>query len=176
MTKATVKTTAIAIPATDAVNLDVLIAKVIQDSLNLQDNVQKVAVAIMAHAYNYGDYSRAAVLVNGLGTGVRAKALVDWFNRAGLEVDEQNGGFKGWQGKDFIKKHWGRITATKWYDCKPEPIWAGFDLNAELERLIKKAEGAAKKAEQLKQAGKEVPDDAVKIDASLLATLRGLKK
>lgn len=169
------KATAVAVTAAmDSTKLDELIAKVIKQAASVQDQIQKVAVAIMAHAYHCGDYSRAATLVNGLGAGIRAKALIEWFHLAGLTVDEENGGFKGWQGKGFIEKHWERITEKKWYDCKPENVWQGFDLNAELARLIKKAEQANKKAEKLRQEGKELPEDAVKIDAAALTALRGL--
>ncbi|ASZ71974.1 hypothetical protein HOS18_gp28 [Aeromonas phage CF7] len=154
--------------------LDDLIAKVIKASTTLQDQIQKVAIAIMAHAYKHGDYSRANTLVTGLGSGVRRAALVEWFFKAGLKVNETTQAFDGWQGAGFIEKHWERITATKWYDCKPEQVWAGFDLNAELARIIKRAEGANAKAEQLRQAGKEIPQDALKIDAETLSKLRGL--
>lgn len=158
----------------DDAKLDDMIAKVIKASGTLQDQIQKVGIAIMAHAYKHGDYSRATTLVNGLGTGVRKAALVEWFYRAGLKVDEQTDAFIGWQGADFIKKHWDRITETKWYDCKPENVWGGFDLNAELAKLIKRAEQAGKKAEALRQAGKTLPDDAVKLDAETLSKLRGM--
>ncbi|AWH15392.1 hypothetical protein [Aeromonas phage 25AhydR2PP] len=174
-TKTNVKAAAVSvIAAMGADKLDELIAKVIKQAASVQDQIQKVAVAIMAHAYHHGDYSRAATLVNGLGAGIRAKALIEWFHLAGLTVDEDNGGFKGWQGKSFIEKHWERITDKKWYDCKPENVWQGFDLNAELARLVKKAEQANKKAEKLRQDGKELPEDAVKIDAAALTALRSM--
>lgn len=158
----------------DDAKLDDMIAKVIKASGTLQDQIQKVGIAIMAHAYKHGDYSRATTLVNGLGSGVRKAALVEWFYRAGLKVDEQTDAFIGWQGAAFIEKHWARITETKWYDCKPENVWGGFDLNAELAKLIKRAEQAGKKAESLRQAGKAVPEDAVKLDAETLSKLRGM--
>ncbi|AEZ65044.1 hypothetical protein F401_gp19 [Aeromonas phage phiAS7] len=158
----------------DEAAMDKAIEAVAKKSNTLQADVQRVAVGIMAHAYHHGDYSRAATLINALGEGIRKKALIEWFHLAGLTIDEENGGFKGWQGKGFIEKHWARITEKKWWECKPENVWQGFDLNAELARLIKKAEQANKKADKLRQEGKELPEDAVKIDAAALTALRGL--
>lgn len=126
--------------------IDKEIIAVVDASKTLQSRIQELAVGIMLHAYNHGDYTRAQTLVEQLGEGVRRSALVAWFNKAGLDVDEAKG-FVGFN-KKVMEKNWAEVKATAWYAMKPERPFEGFDLKAELERLIKKAEKAMKTASE----------------------------
>ena len=148
--------------------IDTEIKSVVDMSKTLQTRIQELAVGIMLHAYNHGDYSRAQTLVDTLGEGVRRSALVEWFHKAGLDVDEQKG-FVGFN-KDIMVKNWAEVKAAPWYTMKPERPFQGFDMKAELERLIKKAEKAMKTAA-------ETPDvDAalVKVSPEQIKALREL--
>lgn len=125
--------------------LDKAIAAVIDASKGLQDNIQAVAVGIMVHCYKHGDFTRAQTLVDGLGQGVRRAALVEWFHACGLKVDEKEQRFNGFN-KAKMEDKFEKLKSTPWYTLKPERPFMGFDMQAELERLIKKAERAMKTA------------------------------
>lgn len=132
--------------------LDKAIVKVCDASKTLQDDIHEVAVAIMLHTYNHGDYTKAQMLVDGLGKGIRAKGLVAWFDKAGLKVDEQKG-FKGFN-KAVMEKNWDYCKKNRWYSMKPENPFAGFDFAAEVERLLKKAEKAIAKDAETPEDGR----------------------
>ena len=132
--------------------LDKAIVKVCDASKTLQDDIHEVAVAIMLHTYNHGDYTKAQMLVDGLGKGIRAKGLVAWFDKAGLKVDEQKG-FKGFN-KAVMEKNWDYCKKNRWYSMKPENPFAGFDFDAEVKRLLAKAEKAIAKDAETPEDGR----------------------
>lgn len=162
----------IAKPTMTAAALDKAIAGVIDDSMKLQDRIQEVAVAIMLHCYKHNEFQRAQTLVDGLGKGVRRSALVDWFKMAGLKVDEAKGLFNGFN-KAKMEDKWGKCLAEPWHTMKPENPFAGFDLEAELKRLIAKAEKAMKKDAATPETGR-AEDYKMACSADALAQLRKL--
>ena len=155
-----------------AAQLDKAIDKVCVASKTLQSDIHDVAVAIMLHTYNHNDFSRAQTLVDGLGEGVRRTALVEWFQAAGLKVNAEAAKFSGFN-KSKMQDKWDKVKSTPWYTMKPERPFAGFDLMAELERLLSKAEKAAKK-------DAETPEDqraegyTFSCDAAKLAAIRAM--
>lgn len=151
--------------------IDAAVKDVCDRSATLQDDIQTVAVAIMLHAYAHGDYTRAQSLVDGLGKGIRAKALVDWFHKAGLNF-EQDKGFTGFNPAVMVK-NFDFCKENKWYTMKPENPFAGFDLDAELAKLIAKAEKAIKKDSET-PADERPEDYKMNVVAEKLATLRSL--
>lgn len=134
---ATKKVNALADVSIDA--LDKAIAKVIKASTNLQADIQKVAIQIVAHAYKHGDYTRANTLVVGLGDGVRKVALVEWFNKCGMVVEDGASEFTGFN-KKYAEKHFDEMKGTNWWTLKPQKPFSGFDLMAEISRIVKKAD------------------------------------
>lgn len=150
--------------------MDKAIDKVITTSKTLQSDIHDVAVAIMLHCYNHNDFSRAQVLVDGLGEGVRRGALVEWFQAAGLKVNADAAQFSGFNRNKMADK-WDKVKSTPWYTMKPERPFAGFDLMAELERLLGKADKAAKKDKDT-PADQRAADYSFNVDEKLLATLR----
>lgn len=173
MTKATATTKiAIAAPTMNAKALDAAIAGVIDDSMKLQDRIHEVAVAIMLHCYKHNEFLRAQTLVDGLGKGVRRTALVEWFKMAGLKVSQENAQFNGFN-KAKMEDKWGKCLAEPWHTMKPENPFAGFDLDAELARLIAKAEKALKKDGDTPE-GERAEGYVMKLDTEKLATLRKL--
>ena len=54
-------------------NVDQLIATAISSSNTMRKNVQIAAVHVLIHAAQHGDYSKAQILVDGLGDGVNAR-------------------------------------------------------------------------------------------------------
>lgn len=157
-----------------AVDLNKAIDGVVADSKTLQDKIQNVAFGILCHAVKHGDYTMATRLINELADGVRKVALVEYFVLAGLKINEEGDGFSYWAGADFIKNKAEELKTTMWWTLKPANPYKGFDLKAELARLLKKAENEAKKAEKFKQAGDADSAELVKIDVEMLASLKAL--
>ena len=135
-------------------------------SQTLRNQAQICAVAIVEHTVKTGDWTKANDLVDALGKGVNQKAMVEFFVQTlGLVVDEENKCFGSRDKKHTIKV--ADAKALMWFDLKQSNPFAGFDLNEELIKLLKKAE----------KAGKLTGDDADKviINAETLTKLRALQ-
>lgn len=156
----------------DAAAIDKAMANVIAQSMGLQDAIQEVAVAIMLHTYHHNDFSRAQSLVDGLGKGVRRVALVEWFKMAGLKVDIKTEKFNGFN-RQKMEDKWAKCKAEPWFTFKPERPFAGFDLQAELERLLSRAEKASEKNAATPEA-ERAEDYKFSLDATKLAALRAM--
>lgn len=167
MTTKTTKATVKGFATVEA--LDKAIDAVISKSQSLQSDIQKVAIGIVAHAYKHGDYTRANTLVNGLGEGVRRTALVEWFHRCGMDISEADQCFVGFN-KKVCEKRFEEMKGTSWWALKPERPFDGFDLQAELARLLKRAERVL--AEEGKRSKEE--NELVKISPEMLVQLRTL--
>ena len=129
--------------------------------------VQVAAVAILIHAEKCGDYSKANTLIEGL-VGLNQAALVEFFVQfGGLTVSEGAKKFDGWNGKSAVKVEEGK--GVMWYDLKKQNPWAGFNLKAEMLKLVKKADNAIEKAE-----GAPEYESIVHIDSLVLGELRRL--
>lgn len=150
--------------------VDQLIGDAIRAAGNVSKKVQLAAVAVLTHAKEHGDYSKAKTLVDGLASAksVRADSLVAWFIVfGGLKVDQAkpSDGFIGWQGADAIDLK--GAEATMWDTVKKAPSpYRGFNLQAEIVKLITRADAAAA----------IIGDDSAKvsIDAEKLAALRAM--
>ncbi len=127
-------------------------------------SVQKAAVQVLVHAYHHGDYSKAQALVEALGNGINGRALVEWFCQfGGLRINES--GFCGWRGAQHIADNLIAAKAQPWWMCKQQNPWGGFDLQSQLERLLKQAQKAVDRA-----AGD--PDLADKVQLSVDADIK----
>ena len=127
-------------------SVDQLISAAINSSNTMRKNVQIAAVHILIHAAKCGDYSKAQTLVDGLGQGVNARGLVEWFIKfGGLTVSEDATGFDGWQGKDYIKKNLDDAKSKMWFEFKPQNPYAGFNIVESVTKTIKSAEKALTK-------------------------------
>lgn len=124
--------------------VDQLIAEAIRSAGKAGRAIQIAAVAILAHAREHGDYSKATVLVDGLSSGkaVRADSLVAWFIQfGGLKVDPESKGFTGWSGAEKIDLE--GAAKTPWESVKKAPSpYRGFVLKAEILKLLTRAEAA----------------------------------
>ena len=127
--------------------------------------IQTAAVETLRHAEKHGDYSKADALVNGLPASVRKDSLVAWFGKfGGLSISDN--GFMGWKGAEYVRENFQAAKDTPWDSVKkaPDP-WKGFDLKAELSRVLAKAN-----TEMKKHAG----DVDLRVDPDMLAALAAL--
>lgn len=120
--------------------------------------IHDALVEIGVHAYNTGDYTEFTRLVEGV-SGVNTQAIVLWGQRyLGLTFNGQ--GVTGWSGKNAIKLNDSSTEkggkSVKWWTLKPMNAYAGFDLNARLEKLIADADRATQKAANDDEAAKLV--------------------
>ncbi len=125
--------------------LDRLIELCVEAAGTMRDRVQNCAFNILQHAEKHGDYTRAQILVDGLGEGVNGKALVEYFVRfGGLIVDTEEGGFNGWHTAQFIRDNVEAAKATMWYTLKPINAWQGYSAELALVKFVKENQTAKK--------------------------------
>lgn len=160
--------------AKDTASLNKIINSAISSATTMKNKVQLAVVAIIKHTHDNGDYTGFDKLVTGLGNGVNVNALVEYIcTFTGLVVDEENKCFTGKVDKKFILAQFPTAKAKMWYDFKPQNPWVGFDLNAELDKLTKKAV----KAQERKAKANEADKDAeVVVDKEQLAKVVALLK
>lgn len=134
----------------DGDDLNKMVQNAIESALTMKKRVQVAAVAILFHAESCGDYTQATVLVDGLGDGINGKALIEFFVKfGGLTVDEENGGFNGWSGKEHIAQYFTAAKETPWFTLKPVNVWAGYSLEDALQSLLSKHNNMLKKQAKL---------------------------
>lgn len=154
------------------------IKSAIKAAVSSRKLIQTAAVEILRHAEKCGDWTKANVLVSGLPNSVRKDSLVAWFVKFGglrttisvedaenpdVTLDELMEGFQGWSGAEYIREHFQEAQDVYWDTVKkPSDPWKGFDLKAEIARLVAKAN---------KEAKAHKGEAELKIDADTLAAL-----
>jgi hypothetical protein len=128
----------------------------------LQTDVQVLAVGVLIHAEEHGDYTAANRLVMALGSGIRRNSLVKWFQKfGGLELDkpekgQESKGFVGWKGKEHIRSNLEKAKASLWYNAiKEAPVFTPYDINEKVQALLKEYKREAKKADDLPELEKK---------------------
>lgn len=153
-------------------SVDKAIEEAIVSLKTMRQRVQIAAVAVLMHAEKHGDYSKAQVLVEGLGNGINKASLQKWFvDFGGLAIDEESGNFSGWKGKEYIREQFENAKTTAWWEMKQAPAYKGFDLKAELGKVVERAEKALDKLNKIeKECGpdsEEFEQAQAKIDVDM---------
>lgn len=157
--------------AKDAAGLEKIQANAIKSVTKARVCVQVAAVATIRHAFEHGDWTYAQRLVDGLGNTVNGAALVEWFAQFGGLTVEEGKGFSGWKGKDYIEANFDQAKAVMWWDLKKKNPYAGFSLEAALQKVIKDHEAAQKKLAALSEEDKKKVEFQVN-DATIQAVLK----
>lgn len=166
-----------AITGKNAKSVDQLIASAISSVKSMRERVQVASIAVLIHAEKTGDYRKAQDLIDGLGNGVNQAALVEFFVKyGGLQVDEEEGGFNGWKGADYIRDNFQAAKAQAWWELKKQSPYKGFDLNEEIGKLIKRARAANDKLEDAEAQGIEDVISKITINPDQLEALNHLVK
>lgn len=161
-----------AITGKNAKTVDQLIASAISSVKSMRERVQVASIAVLMHAEKTGDYRKAQDLIDGLGNGVNQTALVEFFTKyGGLEVDEEEGGFSGWSGAEYIRSHFQAAKAQPWWELKKQSPYKGFNLQEEMIKLIKRARAANDKLEDAQAQGIEDVIEKISIDPDMLASM-----
>lgn len=128
--------------------------------------IHATACAIIVHAQQHGDCSRAKTLLDAMPKSGRAKALLAWFET--MSPIRFNGDGEVGLLADKEKRVWmvDEAKATPFWELNPEKDVVVFDLDKALAALLKKANDQ-------EQKGVFVPDAATK---ARLAQVRSLVK
>lgn len=157
--------------AKDAAGLEKIQASAIKSVTKARVQVQIAAVATIRHAFEHGDWTYAQRLVDGLGNTVNGAALVEWFAKYGGLTIEDGKGFSGWKGKDHIEANFNEAKAEMWWDLKKKNPYAGFSLEAALQKVIKDHTAAQAKLASLSEEDKAKVQLTVN-DATIQAVLK----
>lgn len=165
-----------------AKSVNELHAKAFKSERITRIDIQRAAIATLMHAADNGDYTKATDLVNGL-LSTNTASLVKWFEEfGGLEVGklkdaegkEAGEGFVGWKGKQHIIDNFQQAKCKAWWEFKKPTPWKGFDFEAELHKLMQRAESSLKKAQKMVEDGAS-PDEVAelcKVDVEKLQAVR----
>lgn len=136
------------------------IASIQKRGVTLQNDIHKTALSCLKHVEMHGDITLANRLLDAMPGMGRKNALADWFVAFGkftASEDEKNGLLAYSSDKETMLSE---ATATPFWEFKPEPKWVPFDFDKAVTAVLKKAETARKKGQEL--------------DEVRLASLRGL--
>lgn len=116
----------------------------------LEKDIHVIAVSCLNHADKHGDITLANRLIAAVPTMARKNALRDWFLAFGkFSYDAKS--------KSLVFNKTGvtllqDAMVTPFWDFKPEPEYVPFDINASIANLIKKANAAIEKGENVDKA------------------------
>lgn len=132
----------------NAQHLDELCGRAFKSVKQARIDVQIAAVAVLMHAHKCGDWTKANYLVQGLGNTINGQSLVAWFIKyGGLKPCEETQQFIGWSGKEHIQANFQEAKKKLWWEERKPNAFKGFDLEEQLNRLLKRYQNALNKAE-----------------------------
>lgn len=115
----------------------------------LQDDIQQVAIATLAHTVEHGDWTLSVELVDGLSqsNGVKKAKLVQYFEAMmgasfGRDANIDRNVFEYDEGKNASTIDLDIAKAVKWYDFKVE----GKDTSKTLEEIMRYVHGQLAKS------------------------------
>jgi hypothetical protein len=152
-------------------NVDELIANAGASLKTMREKVQVASIGILMHAEKCGDYRKANDLIDILGNGINRASLQKFFvDFGGLKLDDDGKHFVAWKGKDYIKGKFQEAKCTAWWSLKEAPSYKGLDLEAKIATLIKQAESALDKRDELPEEDRA----KVSVDLDKLNALRAI--
>lgn len=121
--------------------LTAAVTDVIKQGKDFEERLHLVACSAIQHSLKHHNTTPIDSLIRGITGAVRRNALIAWAVKFGECQPAEDG-----KGVDHCKKGGdiGSAMATPFWDFKPEAPFQAFDLGAELAKLVKRAEKAAK--------------------------------
>lgn len=119
-------------------------------SKSLKNDIHVLAVSCLNHADLHGDITLANKLISAIG-GVRAKVLQQWFCKFGkFKMNKDRTALEFAKGKETALND---AIGTPFYSFEDKissnAVASAFDINAAILSLVKRAEGAAKKGQEV---------------------------
>jgi len=127
----------------DGAELTKFIDKVCADHKNVEGRIHIAACSALYHANEHRNADMMMRLMAGLGGSVRRNALIAWAVEFGKLEATADGKSVQFAEKELDEKAQELAQNKPFWDFKPEPPFQAFDLNAQIQALIKKAEKAA---------------------------------
>lgn len=165
------------------VSLKSLVADAIESAKTMKAKVQVASVAVLWHIEKHGNWNVANHNVNKLVSelgenGVRANALIEWFEVfGGLNYNTETKQFDGFQGAEHIRKNFQNAQKTLWDTMRKEPPYQGFDLNAQLNKLLEQAVKQNIQRQKWMESGdkeKIAKAEAIKADGKVIEQIQML--
>lgn len=139
---------------TDGAALTKFIDDVCVNHKKVEGQIHVAACSALFHANEHRNADMMMRLMAGLGGSVRRNALIAWaveFGKLEASIDGKSVQFaeKGVEGEtaEDAKARWAlkqeAAQSKPFWDFKPEAPFQAFDLNAQIQKLIKAAEKAA---------------------------------
>lgn len=127
---------------TDAAALNKAIDSIESRGKKLQDDMHVAALSCLQYAEQHGDVTLMQRLIVALPSSTRKNALLAWASDFGKFAVSEDG-------KSVVYNKHGKTdlataTAKPFWDYVPEQPFKPFDIAAELAKLVKRAEKAAK--------------------------------
>lgn len=157
------------IQATEIVrNQNDLLAKIAETKLAgkaLDKALQTVLVSAACHLHQHGNIAIADKVLDCLPQGIRTNAAkafmiefapVNWNEKKKAFVFASTKRIEGFEETETFT----RMLETQWVDFRPEPPFKPFDLKAQLESLIKRAETKAEEGDDRNLVSREEIDSA----------------
>lgn len=144
-------------------DLITLIDSIANRGKKLDTDIHRAAVSVLVHAVKHGDITLADRLRSALPASGRKNALTAWFCAYGpFAVGEKDQLL--YRKLDDGEFNVTAAIAEPFWQYAPEPKFVPFDLKAELQKLVKKAQKAA--------TGEHATENSV--DQAVLATITKL--
>lgn len=121
--------------------LTTAVVDVIKQGKDFEVRLHLVACSAIQHSIKHHNTTPIDDLIRGLGGSIRKKALIKWATTFGECQPSEDG--KGIEHCKKVGDLQGAIDKPFW-EFSPEPPFTAFDLGAELAKLVKRAEKAAK--------------------------------
>ena len=135
------------------------IASIANRGKKLEQDMHLVACSILDHVDQHGDVTVLNAMIDDMPKSARTNALREWFLEFGKVAYNE-------ESKHFVYNKAGTTKLQSameqpFWEFKPEKAFVAFDLNAEITKLLKRVEKAAK-------------DERNEIDVAQLAALKEL--
>jgi len=126
----------------DKSKFNALLDTIKSSGAKLEQQVHQAAVSALYHADQHGDVTGMQRLIDVLPGFARRNALIAWAIAFGKFAPSEDGKSVDFakHGKTDLEK----AEATPFWEFKPEPAFKPFDLQAELSKLVARAEKASK--------------------------------
>ena len=145
----------------------------------LQDQLHIAVCSVILHAVEHGNSTPTNNLFNAVGAGkgaaLRTNAMKLFVLEAGpftyndetkaFELDKERAKAERAKFEAAPAEYVKALAATPWNEAKPQAEFKGFDLKAEVKKLVKKAETTAKK---------HANDERCKVDEAVLNQLKAV--
>lgn len=142
-------------------------------SKKLDDQIHTIAVSCLWHADQHGDITLMQDLIKAMGRSQRRNAVIGWANHFGKFKPSDDG-----KSVVFCRENntdiEGAIGTSPW-DFSPEKAFKPFDMNAELDKLLSRAQKAMEKERFIGNADTIKALEQLKAGAGVHAVMQSME-